>query len=111
MENPSWLKTSYHCGAVGSDEEEGEGKAMTTNWTEQERKIAYQNLLERCQDFGDFDQVGDEVLEAAGDLSCERNALRDALEKFIKAEEDGKYSFERFSPLTNEARKVLAKCK
>ena len=84
---------------------------MTTNWTEQERKIAYQNLLERCQDFGDFDQVGDEVLEAATDLSCERNAMRDLLEKFIRAEEDGKYSFERFSPLTNEAREVLAKCK
>lgn len=78
---------------------------MTTNWTEQERKIAYQNLLERCQDFGDFDQVGDEVLEAATDLSCERNAMRDALVK-IYAHDPARNGFD-----VDIIREVLAKCK
>jgi hypothetical protein len=78
---------------------------MTTNWTEQERKIAYQNLLERCQDFGDFELVGDEVLEAATDLSCERNALRDALLK-IQEYDPAKNGFD-----LDIMREVLAKCK
>ena len=91
---------------------------MTTNWTEQERKIAYQNLLERCQDFGDFDQVGDEVLEAATELSCERNELISTLET-IKSHlnpddpdnyraDDSEGAMDAAFQLASEA---LAKCK
>jgi hypothetical protein len=86
---------------------------MTTNWTEQERKIAYQNLLERCQDFGDFELVGDEVLEAATDLSCERNAMRDALERTLSRFESH-FHLRTVCDVEGtiaQAKSALAKCK
>jgi hypothetical protein len=84
---------------------------MTTVWTKQELEEAAKDIYDRSHEWvsGDSEQIC--IANICTRLSLQRNAMRDLLEKFIKAEEDGKYSFERFSPLTNEAREVLAKCK